>query len=114
MMVHNGILGLRRNPHAAARSLPLKVAFVQSPQVHPIVRHQLPEFFYASSAAAVLLGPRPDEACGAGTRIVGTTAGIGALPVALHRSCRSTPTASSHPTDSPAFPHRSAWPAKTD
>jgi hypothetical protein len=28
MMIHRGILGLRRNPHAAARSLLLKVHFV--------------------------------------------------------------------------------------
>src|ERR1700730_10219262 len=45
MMVHDGILGLRRNPHAAARSLLLKVHFVHSPQVHRTVRHQFAEFF---------------------------------------------------------------------
>src|SRR5580658_4771427 len=44
MMVHNRILGFRRNPPAAARSLLLKVHFVQSPQVHRTVRHQFAEF----------------------------------------------------------------------
>src|SRR5712692_2237032 len=45
MMIHNGILDLRRNPHAAARSLLLEVHFVQSPQVHRSVRHQFSKFF---------------------------------------------------------------------
>src|ERR1700704_2957445 len=45
MMIHDGILGLRRNPHAATRSLLLKVHFVQGPKVHRIVRHQLVQFF---------------------------------------------------------------------
>ena len=45
MMLHDRVLDLRRNPHAAARSLLLKVHFVQSPEVHRIVGHQLAEFF---------------------------------------------------------------------
>jgi hypothetical protein len=45
MMIHSGIFGLWRNPHAASRSLLLKVDFVQNPQIHGIVRHQFSEFF---------------------------------------------------------------------
>src|SRR5580704_5811248 len=114
MMIHNGILRLRRNPHAASRSLLLKVDFVQGPQVHRIVCHQFSEFFYASSVALDRLSPIPDEVYGGGNRTDGTTAGTGARPTGLHTSCRSRPKESCHPRDSLACPRRSAWPAAPD
>src|SRR6476619_3405900 len=114
MMIHDGILGLRRNPHAASRSLLLKVDFVQGPQVHSIVGHQFSEFFYASSDALDLLSLIPDEAYGGGTQTAGTAAGIGARPVGLHRPCRSRPTVSCHPRGSLACPRRWVWSATPD
>src|SRR5580700_11352620 len=45
MMVHDGVLRLGRNPHAATRPLLLKVNFVQCPEVHSGIAHQLAEFF---------------------------------------------------------------------
>src|SRR5438309_8012004 len=67
MMIYGGILGLRRNPHATARSWLLQVHLVQSPEIHLLVHHQLAEFFYASSAAWDRLWPEGDGACGDGT-----------------------------------------------
>src|SRR5690242_2195032 len=93
----------------ASRSLLLEVDFVQSPQVHSIIRHQFSEFFYVSSDALDPLPLIPAEVYGGGTRTAGTSAGIGARPVEFHTSCRSRPTESCHPTGSLACRRRSAW-----
>jgi hypothetical protein len=45
MVEHDGVLGFRRHPHAAARALLLKVYFLQRPQVDTFVAHQILEFF---------------------------------------------------------------------
>ena len=39
MMIHDRISGFRWNPHAATRSVLVKVHFVQRPEVHGIVAH---------------------------------------------------------------------------
>src|SRR5579864_7810800 len=106
MMIHDGILGLRRNPHAASRSLLLKVDSSRA--------HGSTVSFAISSEALDLLSLIPDEAYGGGTQTAGTAAGIGAPPVGLHRSCRSRPTVSCHPRGSLACPRRWAWSATPD
>ena len=45
VMVQDGVPGLWRYPHAAARTMLLKMHFVECPQIYPRVGHQLVEFF---------------------------------------------------------------------
>src|SRR5208283_2407742 len=45
MMEQNRVLGLRRNPHLAARTMLLKMHLVGCPQVHLRIGHQCLEFF---------------------------------------------------------------------
>src|SRR5215471_8982728 len=108
VMVNHRISGLWRDPHTAARSLLLKVHFVQSPKIDDIVRHQFSEFFYASSAVLDQPWPEVAGACASESPVDGTIVGIGALSIEPHRPSRSMPTESCHPISSPAFRHRSA------
>src|ERR1700679_3531877 len=52
MMIYDRVPGFRRNPHAAAGTLLLKVHFVQRPQVHGVVAHQSAEFFLCTFCLA--------------------------------------------------------------
>jgi hypothetical protein len=40
VVVHNGVFGFWRHPHAATRTMLLKVHLVESPQVHGWIAHQ--------------------------------------------------------------------------
>src|SRR5277367_316567 len=66
MMIYHRIPGFRRNPHAAAGTLLLKVHFVQRPQIHGVVAHQSAGFFYVPSAVTDRHAPTRGGACADG------------------------------------------------
>src|SRR6266571_6720042 len=94
----DGIFGLGRHPHPAARSMLLEVDFIQRPHVRVILPGQDFEFFYAPPGAPGRRWRLQGGVSEAGTRVAGILAGTDArryLPGSA-RQCRKT--TSCHPT----------------
>ena len=89
MMQQYRVLGLRRNPHPAARPMLLKMHLVGRPQLHVRICHQGLEFFYALSVAPGPPAPPADAACVNGIPIVEIVSGTGVPLSGLHAVVRS-------------------------
>jgi len=108
----NGILHLRRNPHAAARTVLLKVNFIHRPQINIIPSRQCAEFFYAWLAKPDPTEPLAGAACAAESQAGGKAAGTGAPSVSLPAPDSETGTMSGHPTDAYLDQTGPGWPAR--
>ena len=97
-MEANGVSQFRRNPQAAARTVLLKMNFIQRPQVNVASSRQCAKFFYEWLAKPGRRGPVAGAVCASESPTAGTAAGTGAPLKSLPVPGRETPIASGHPT----------------
>ncbi|MFH1627119.1 MAG: hypothetical protein ABIE47_00150, partial [Pseudomonadota bacterium] len=87
MVQKNRIGNLRRNPHAASRTMLFKPDFVHSPQVDSMVMRQFIKFFYMLPAVPDQHAPSSDEVYETGNpdleRVAGTAECQGKHPIAV-------------------------------
>jgi len=96
----DGVTHFRRNPHAASRTMLLKVHLIHGPEVDFGVSSQLAEFFYALLEVQGRLAPLRAEVFAVETQAAETVSGTAEPLASPPASCPGMPRASARPTSS--------------
>ena len=96
----DGVTHFRRNPHAASRTMLLKVHLIHGPEVDFGVSSQLAEFFYAPLEVQGRLAPLRAEVFAVETQAAETASGTAEPLASPPAACPRMPRASARPTSS--------------
>lgn len=99
-MLADGVTHFRGNPHAASRTMLLKVHLIHGPEVDFRASSQLAEFFYAPLAVQGRLAPLRAEVFAVETQAAETASGTAEPLASPPAACPRMPRASARPTSS--------------